>query len=966
MAKDKKNTNKDENATKNSTGEKKNKPIEVYYVKGVLQAPFNDNEKAMNELLKKLSELTYESELGKHEGLFRDRAGKASWIKEERRIISIAPNGNGRSDKGRLYAHYDRETGRLYIVEYLSDHIQMKNKMNELINNGVPDGWKKAIDVHQKALNENREPPIKPFTTYDPKVKTIVEMAEKQGVDQVWEFESAREAAIRDLFGGAESPEDFKDLLNGYLDSERPLSPKKERELFLKYIDERYQRELEEIDELESEARREGVELDLSKDRANAEKTKELRQIVVDVFAKKYGIKPVESEVDHTPQNQGETDSSTGRNQHSGSRVKVKNIAKMGVLTLGGTVVMGLTADQILGNKNSTLATAVIPVAPFLEEGVVTLADKALTRASPKTAQATVKGAVKAGAKTTKTVKMALKSAQMLAKEAVNAGGVTTMLMAAVDPKGTREFIDDMVHLRVTKLGTESLEGAQTLLHDPWAVADAIGNNVALTISNHYAGTEGVEDALARTGLALGQGMLNIGDTVWGASASVADVRSACYNWTFEKLGLDVRFARDVVTYEAYKRDPLKFVGILIVPTTVNAKTGLRSDDDLLSIVDRGDSKALEAYIKKGKEDVNRPFKGRYNEDYIPHESALAMAADKGKMEVAKLLYEQKGVNLNAVNTATGDTTLMCLLNGIAPDPFESEYKRGRPDLSIYQPEEKNNIIIAQAMIDDMLHNKNIDIEAVNKIGENAYLVAAKTGNLAAVARLAEMGTDLNKQSANGSNALHLSFHNQQMTMNLLKMGVDANHVNKKGETPLMASLVSGDKNLVSTSMLLMHANEKGIEQLKKSPHCLRALDAMLKENPEALGAIMLAENHALQAFIKERYATEFAKIKQPNEQDKTQSMFEGEDNGTANLIDEVQPVFEEVEENQDTSFNVTDGVMVVVAQKKDGQAQEQTQEKTQPHAQPQADQHLANNGSEVKENDQNDIIERQKTAERV
>ena len=553
------------------------------------------------------------------------------------------------------------------------------------------------------------------------------------------------------------------------------------------------------------------------------------------------------------------------------SPAKLKSLIKTGAIAagsaVGGTIATAWLADQVLGDGNSSNEGAPAPIVPVGKLKPQAPVQGPQPKPVPKP-KATVRGAAKAAKAT---AKKAIKAATTTAKAGAKAALPMTMLMAAIDPNGSREFFDDIIHLRGEKLSKEALEAAQMLRDHPGEVITTIGGAVANSVSDHYKGTEGVGDAALRTGAALGKGFLNIGDTVWGTTASLADVGSDGANWALEKLGSDKRIAKDTITYEAYKRDPLKFVGNLIVPTTVDSKTGLRSDDDLYSIVKRGDAKALEAYIKEGKEDVNRDFKGEHSGDYIPYDTALGMALANGNMDVAKVLYQQKGANLNGRNEATGDTTLMSLLKGIAPTPSDKEYKTGVPDTASYTPKAQNNIKLGQAMIDDMLHNKNIDIEAENKEGKNAFLVAAETGNHAAVTTLAEIGTDLNKQSANGSNALHLSCHNQKMTMTLLQMGVDANHVNKNGETPLMTALTSGDRNLTSVAMLMMHSNEKGLEQLKQSPRHLEALDKILKEKPEALQAIMMAKDHPMQAFIKERYPDMVEKLSQQTAAQQTQ-----------------------------------------------------------------------------------------------
>lgn len=524
----------------------------------------------------------------------------------------------------------------------------------------------------------------------------------------------------------------------------------------------------------------------------------------------------------------------------------VANFVTLGVQSTVGDVILGkpasINSDESLQNYNDEVSLG----------GLVTRKRVSAPERKPQ-----IKPSIKK-------MKSSVKNLPRNMLKAGKAGVPLTMLSAAIDPQGTREFFDDVIHLRGEKLAKETLESAQMLWHEPEHSWEVLSGTVVDTVSNHYKNTQGVGDASLRTGSALLKGLWNIGDTIWGIEASILSARNDVANWTFEKIGLDLHYATDSLTYETYKRDPIKFVSEIALPTVVYTKTGLRSDDNLYSIVKRGDAKALKAYIIKEGGNVDFNYKkSDQNGDLTSYETAIAMAADKGKMDVAFVLYGQKGINLNGINASTGDSTLMCLMNGVAPVVGSSEYKTGRADISSYPEKSKRNIVLAQAMIDDMLSNKDIDIEALNKLGENAYLVAAKTGNISAVCKLAEMGTDLNKQNSNGANALHLSSHNQLMTKQLLQLGVDANCVNQKGETPLMAALVSGDRNLVSVAMLMMHSNEKGIEQLKNSPRHLEAFDNLLRENPKAFAAIMLLENHPLKDFIKENYPKEVAKLNQ-------------------------------------------------------------------------------------------------------
>ncbi len=454
----------------------------------------------------------------------------------------------------------------------------------------------------------------------------------------------------------------------------------------------------------------------------------------------------------------------------------------------------------------------------------------------------------------------ALQAARTVSNVGSKAAGPLVLLSAALDPKGSREFVDDVVNLRVGKIASETWEGTTQMVLHPVDTAQAMYDMASDAVRNRYKNAETVGDYVAETGRAAGKGFLNIGDTVWGSVSSIKTAQARSINWLLQKSGVNTQIATDTLSYEAYKRDPIAFLGNLVVPTTVNTETGLRSDDDLMSLISRDNPKALEAYIATGKEDVNRNIQGSYHgNNHTPYNTALQFAVASGNMKVARVLYQQNGVNYNGKNSSTWETTVMTLLRHNAPDQDEPSFLTGKPTVSEFSDEGYAEYMTTQAMIDDLILNKKIDLNAVNFAGQDTFLVAAESGNVTTATLCLGKGSNINRTALNGWNALHYCHHNQEMVSMLLEQGIDANQANKRGETALMFSLEGKPtkRNTNSVSMLLLASNEEGLNRLKASPKHLKLLDKLMEEHPASKDIILGMEGHPLQAFFKERYPDE-------------------------------------------------------------------------------------------------------------
>ncbi len=548
------------------------------------------------------------------------------------------------------------------------------------------------------------------------------------------------------------------------------------------------------------------------------------------------------------------------------------------------------------------------------------------------TAINTVKQKVVNGVASVRGGKQAIKAARTVSKVAKVGGPIATVLTAACDPKGCKEFIDDVANLRIKKIANEMTEGVTQIVMHPVDTGKGIYNMGKEAVEKRYEGAVTAQDYAIKTGEAVVDGIQNTADVLTHMGSKGFEALNAGHNgyadianWTMGKLGSDIRLVKDTLTYDEYKKDPLNYVYKLVRPVTQSASTNLRSDDTVYTVLERGDTKAMKALIERG-DNVNMDTRGNYNgNNYTPYNTAMGMAVSQGDMDMAALLYKEGKANPNGTNEATGDTTFMTILKETAPDKDCIEYYTGRPlDISKeseYSEKAKNNYRIGQALVDDMIQSGKLDINQENKEGKNAFLVAAETGNIAAITGLIEKGADTAKESKTGSNALHLCTHNQLMTKILLDNGVDANHVNNEGKTPLMTAL-EGKQNDMCVAQLMDATNSKGFESLSKSEKHAKLLDDWLAERPEVKLAIIGSENHPL----KEAFANRYPDDKSAGE-DLVQLDKSAENQSDEKVVAEVVSDKEGIQESQESEKNESN-LLKTLAQS--GQTHQTTQTQVQ------------------------------------
>ena len=202
-------------------------------------------------LLQGLTECRYSP--GSRGGIFANSENaKQSWLREEEKIISISPNGNGRSHNDRLYAHYDRKTDRMYVFHYLTDHdTSNKDTMNKLIAEG-PDAINydimEKINAHQAALDSGQKPEGLGFE--DAKVhlnaRQIANLArERLDLDEVFKSKPHLKETCTflqgEFYNAKNNPKDLKVLKEMCMDPEGNFLPNtvEGKQTILQYAEER-------------------------------------------------------------------------------------------------------------------------------------------------------------------------------------------------------------------------------------------------------------------------------------------------------------------------------------------------------------------------------------------------------------------------------------------------------------------------------------------------------------------------------------------------------------------------------------------------------------------------------------------------------------------------------------------------------------------------------------------------------
>ena len=489
---------------------------------------------------------------------------------------------------------------------------------------------------------------------------------------------------------------------------------------------------------------------------------------------------------------------------------------------------------------------------------------------------------------------------------------------AAIDPQGTAEFHDDLLHGRFEKILIDLEKGFNVIETQPFSETyNQFKKSLSDAIAENYEGAETMGDYASKTGE-------NILGVVAATAGSILDAGTALVNKGYESFDSDTRVVRHNVSVKDAKSDPVTYLKDRVQSETVNIKMGVRSDDTYFSIIERNDARAMMNYIN------HLPgqwygIQSRIHLEYVFNQE------DGSKKHIkttqTPVVYAAFNHRYDMVGLLTGDlrmydyvydtdkdtqqTPLMHLLDCM-PSPY-SYFSKDR---------EKHKQPIAL-----LLKHQTCTIENLNKVdkwGNSAFLYASKCSDSAIIASLMKKGVNIAQKNNMGENALHLyQGSDYKIIATLVQAGVDMDAKDKNGMTPLMKQLSMYISNPTPEAKMRLNAFLICVHEKQLNDLCLNQNMAL------QLGNVLSAQPEMMRVF--KQYHPKVISTLHLDEMDR--------------------------DENQEVPLNAPDGVVVSLKEK---EGTMQTQE--QPHL----DERLVNNSSIVKEGPQNGIIEQQKTAERV
>ena len=155
--------------------------------------------------------------------------------------------------------------------------------------------------------------------------------------------------------------------------------------------------------------------------------------------------------------------------------------------------------------------------------------------------------------------------------------------------------------------------------------------------------------------------------------------------------------------------------------------------------------------------------------------TALMMASGRGNIDAMSVLLHVGG-DPNIVD-GNGDTLLRYAVHG----PCSKE--------------------VLQAIVES-----GIDVNATNKNGTSALMIASRRGNIDAISVLLHVGADRNSVDGNGNTLLHYAVYgdcSKEVLQAIVESGIDVNATNKNGITALMKASRRGNIDAIS---VLLHA----------------------------------------------------------------------------------------------------------------------------------------------------------------
>jgi len=257
----------------------------------------------------------------------------------------------------------------------------------------------------------------------------------------------------------------------------------------------------------------------------------------------------------------------------------------------------------------------------------------------------------------------------------------------------------------------------------------------------------------------------------------------------------------------------------------IDALNNTSPDELLLEAAKKGNTEAVSLLLKLGA-DINTTDK-RGN-------TPLHNAAEKGDLELVKLLSKQPGVDLNKANrllrtplhnaAAKGHAEVvshMLSMGGIDASLNAQDKLRGASPLHLAAAAGHTEVIKCFIKAHD--EGAGIDFNLTNKNGETALSFAISKGQEDACIALIESGkTDPNIPNQNGHTALHkaVTGNNTRIAEALLKgpIPADANMATSGGSTPLHIAVDSGNLDMVKLLTSIEGIDTNSVDLSQNTP----------------------------------------------------------------------------------------------------------------------------------------------------
>ena len=304
-----------------------------------------------------------------------------------------------------------------------------------------------------------------------------------------------------------------------------------------------------------------------------------------------------------------------------------------------------------------------------------------------------------------------------------------------------------------------------------------------------------------------------------------------------------------------------------------------------------GGNKALIDAVISGNVDTVKTLvdKGVYvNVADADGNTALMLACAKGQLEIAKILLNNKRIDVGMTNGNKDTALLLAAQNGHVD--IVNELIINGAGINATNSQNCTPLIVAardghDKVVEALLKVKNIAINTQSSNGDSALMLAVQNGHTAIVKTLLDNKADINLKNAAGSTALMIAVSRgdsdikkdasakevantkDDLTMveALLAKGADVNAKNSKGKTALMIAASKGNIDIVKALL------GKGADlELKDSENRTALFKACAKGHADIVkllidkGADILAKNsegnNALHAAASNGY-TEVVKL---------------------------------------------------------------------------------------------------------